>query len=103
MARPTINLESGDTIVADGAHNFTVQPGVPYIMTIDGNFNGGTLVFYYYNAASDSTVAVDGGSWTAKTEERFVSNHAVMSLELTGGSGAAAINVNFNPVNYSVK
>ena len=103
MARPTINFQSGGLMTGAGPYNFTVQPGVEYILTLTGVFDGATFTLSIYDGTKDALYAVTDGAATAYSEIRLVSPHAVLSFAGTSTGANTSVCATFTPIIQPVK
>ena len=104
MERPSINFQSGGTIVsATTNYAFEVQPGVPYVLAAHGNFDSATVTMLVYDPVKDTTYEVAGGEWNSDFETRFVSPYAVVLLTIGSSGGGTSIAVTYTPIRYTVK
>lgn len=102
MARPTVNFTGDTLITADGDYIFEVPTNVPHSFVAKGIFGGGTLTLTAYDPKLDAGgVAIDGGSWTAPFEDGFTSPFSILTLTMTGATGAG-VSVNWAPIKQHV-
>lgn len=86
-------------LTADGDYEINVIPGREHLLTLKDTFDGATVVMTAQNPAypTETFSAVDGGSWTATTEELFIPTGRQIRLTVSGAGGSTSIAVNLLP------
>ena len=103
MAEPTINFPGNGHIAANGAYYFRVTPNTLHLLSMKGDFDGGTVSLYVYNPARDEIELVNGASWTADLEARFVSLFPIAAIVLGGSGGSPDLWAAYGPISSSLK
>lgn len=80
-------------ITTDGDYELNTRPGIEHLLTLKGTFNGATIAMTAYNDATGTYTSVDGGSWTAEAEERFIAPSANIRLTMTNDGASTSIGV----------
>lgn len=81
------DLYRNNPITANGVYDVSVDSGNFYLFTLKGNFGGATVVMTIQSNVNNNVFdSVDGGSWTAETEETLIPSGSVVRLTVTGGS-----------------
>jgi hypothetical protein len=81
------DLYRNNPITANGVYDAIVDSGNFYLFTLKGDFGGATVVMTIQSDVDNSVFdSVDGGSWTAQTEETLIPSGSVVRLTVTGGS-----------------
>lgn len=100
MAYPTPTFTPPDVITANGTYLFRMITGDRHLFTLKGSFGGGTVTFTTYDEATDDGSTyddVDGGSWTAATEQEVTAPSGIGKLVLSGAT-APSISFHFVPI-----
>jgi hypothetical protein len=93
------NTSPFSLLTADGDYEINVIPGREHLLTLKDTFGGATVTMTALNPAytSETFSAVDGGSWTATTEETFIPTGSKIRLAVSGAGGSTSIAVNLIP------
>lgn len=81
------------TITTDGDYEINTRPGREHLLTLKGTFDGATITMTAYNDALGSYTSVDGGSWTAEAESRFIAPSGSIRLTMTNDGASTSIGV----------
>lgn len=92
-------LPSPALIVLDDAYEIpNLAPGKGYLLTLKGNFIGGSVVLEFWNDAFGYFESVDGGSWTSPAEARLVAPSRTAQLVFSNMEFSTGIAVTFIPI-----
>jgi len=80
-------------LTVDGDYDISVIPGLAYLITIKGTWNGATATLKTLNSATGNYDAVIDGAFTADTEQNFraPSNQLRISITNDGASTSLAV------------
>jgi hypothetical protein len=94
-------LLASNPIVANGEYDLKVIPGRAYIFSLKGSFGAGTVTMTIRSNIDTGTFdAVDGGAWTAPTEDTLTPTGSIVRLTLTGAT-APSIRATIIPIRYT--
>ena len=79
------------TITTDGDYELNTRPGREHLLTLKGTWDGATITMTAYNDALGSYTSVDGGSWTADSETRFIAPSDNIRLTMTNDGASTSI------------
>lgn len=96
------DLIDTNPIVADGTYDLQVIPGKPYLLTIKGDFGGGTVALSVRsNIDTDVFDDVIGGSgWETDTEDTFIPSGSVARFTATDSTDPS-IRISLIPIRYT--
>lgn len=93
-----MNLNGNNPLTADGNYDVSVIPGQPYLFTLKGPFGTAQVdMEISSNVVADIFETVDGGSWTAPTEDTVIPSGKTLRLIVTG-SGLTSIRATLVPI-----
>ena len=93
-----MNLSPPTILTLDGDYEFRTRVGVEHLLTLKGTFDGATVTLTAYNDATNDFTSVDGGSWTAEAEIRFIAPSDQIRLAITNDGASTSIAVNLIPI-----
>jgi len=80
-------------ITIDGDYEINTRPGREHLLTLKGTWDSATVTMTAYNDATATYTSVDGGSWTADSETRFVAPSSTIRLAITNDGASTSIGV----------
>lgn len=91
-------LPNPPVITANGSYEVPVSTGQQYLFTLKGAFGGGTVTLSTRSNANNGTFdSVEGGAFTAPTEQTFIAPSGELRLTLSGAS-SSTITVTLTPL-----
>jgi len=84
-------------ITADGDYELETRAGHEHLLTLRGDFGGGTVTLTGYNNATGAYTSISGASWTAEADARIFAASHLIKLTLAG-SADPELAVNFLPI-----
>ena len=85
-------------LTVDGDYEFDTRTGHEHLLTLKGTFDGATVTLTAFNNATNAYTSVDGGSWTAESETRFIAPSGSIKLTVTHDGASTSIAVNLLPI-----
>ena len=93
-----MNQSPFSILTVDGNYEFRTRVGVEHLLTLKGTFDGATVTLTAFNDATSTFTSVDGGSWTAESETRFIAPSDQIRLAITNDGASTSIAVNLIPL-----
>jgi hypothetical protein len=84
-------------LTANGDYDISVTPGLAYLITIKGTFNGATATLKTLNSASGNYDNVIDGAFTAATEQNFRAPSNQLRISITNAGGSTSISIEVIP------
>ena len=80
-------------LTVDGDYDISVIPGLAYIITIKGTWNGATATLKTLNAATGTYDLVTDGAFTADTEQNFRAPSNLLRISITNDEASTSLGV----------